>query len=184
MATNYEIEFMAVVREIGQALGIEKLMDTIKELKLDFTGVKKIELDDLINLVKSLKEADEQLNKLTENSEFKEYANKYKQEWDDFKRGLGKMQSLILLEKIKVTKDCSSVISLLIGALNQKIKSVNKILEANINPGQVKQESPAPQPPTPPPLPQQVGGAMDEMYKEKYLKYKIKYLKLKQSRGL
>jgi hypothetical protein len=85
--------------------------------------------------------------------------------WDETMGQLAKLQGLIIIKKIsqvKSTGDCQPLVKGLLSAVKQKMDAVNNILENNIQSDTV-----------------QVGGDSSEYYKEKYLKYKIKYFNLK-----
>ena len=78
------------------------------------------------------------------------------------KDNLGKLQILVLIKNLEKTKDCDSVLNVLLGVLNNKFNTVNNILSGDLvqNGGGVKS----------------YGSSV--IYFNKYVKYKIKYLKL------
>ena len=80
---------------------------------------------------------------------------KTKESFDKLKENLGKLQILVLIKNLEKTKDCDSVLNALLGVLNNKFDSVNNMLSSNLV---------------------QNGGGVN--YFNKYIKYKIKYLKL------
>jgi len=79
--------------------------------------------------------------------------------FNKLKENIGKLQVLVLIRGLQKTKDCDSVINVLLSALNNKFDSVNNILATDLK---------------------QTGGGVD--YYNKYIKYKIKYLKLTPSK--
>ena len=80
---------------------------------------------------------------------------KTKESFDKLKVNLGKLQILVLIKNLEKTKDCDSVLNALLGVLNNKFDTVNTMLSSNLV---------------------QNGGGVN--YFNKYIKYKIKYLKL------
>ena len=64
-------------------------------------------------------------------------------------------------------QNCDEIIRALLDALNNKIRSVNQILRENLDPAGAHHAA------------NQGGGANDDKYMSKYLKYKNKYLSLK-----
>ena len=85
------------------------------------------------------------------------YKDAIKLSWDKTISTLGKLQGLVILKKIS-SNDCKPVIETLLAAIDKKISVVNEILEQNIT---------------------QTGGNNINTFKNKYLKYKMKYLNLK-----
>jgi hypothetical protein len=77
--------------------------------------------------------------------------------WNSLMSGLTKLQVLSLINK---NGDCKETTDAIINALDAKIKAVNSVLVTNLNP------------------PRQRGGNI-KSYKHKYLKYKSKYLRIK-----
>lgn len=73
--------------------------------------------------------------------------------WNKLMEGLSKLQVLSLINK---TANCKETTDAIITALNEKINRVNEVLEKNL----------------------QTGGNI-KSYKHKYLKYKSKYLRIK-----
>jgi hypothetical protein len=80
---------------------------------------------------------------------------KTKESFDKLKVNLGKLQILVLIRSLEKSKDCDSVLNALLGVLNNKFDTVNTMLSSNLV---------------------QNGGGVN--YFNKYIKYKIKYLKL------
>lgn len=75
--------------------------------------------------------------------------------FNKLKENIGKLQVLVLIKGLQKTKDCDSVINVLLSALNNKFDSVNNILATDLK---------------------QTGGGTN--YYNKYIKYKLKYLEL------
>jgi len=86
----------------------------------------------------------EHIKKETTNSNF-----------NKLKENIAKLQVLVLIKGLQKTKDCDSIINILLSALNNKFDSVNNILATDLK---------------------QTGGGIN--YYNKYIKYKLKYLKL------
>jgi hypothetical protein len=75
--------------------------------------------------------------------------------WNSLMSGLTKLQALSLINK---NGDCKETTDAIINALDAKIKAVNSVLVTNLNP---------------------LKGGNIKSYKHKYLKYKSKYLRIK-----
>jgi hypothetical protein len=73
------------------------------------------------------------------------------------KKNLAELQVRVMLKKLEKVENCDEVINVLLSALNNKLEITNNILESNL----------------------QKGGSININYYNKYLKYKIKYNKLK-----
>ena len=80
-----------------------------------------------------------------------------KNNFNKLKENLGQLQILILVKKLNDSKGCDDVINTLLTVLNAKFESINNVLVDNL---------------------MQTGGGEDDKYYKKYIKYKIKYLKL------
>lgn len=78
-----------------------------------------------------------------------------KNNFNKLKENLGKLQILVLIKNLEKTKDCDSVLNALLGVLNNKFDAVNNMLSSDLK---------------------QNGGGVN--FFNKYIKYKIKYLKL------
>ena len=89
---------------------------------------------------------------------YSSFFSKIEKEWDEMTTNLGKLQTYILLKQIK-PNDCSDFIKKLGDALNDKINSVNEILEQNIM--------------------SETAEIVNNSNNKKYIKYKNKYLNLK-----
>jgi hypothetical protein len=117
-----------------------------------------VQLDELIK-------ADDRLKALIDTGALAEYKDRIKDQWNKTMGELGKLQGYIIIKRLntaKATGDCKSVIEELLKAFETKLAAVNAILQSNI-------QTPS----------TQAGGNSNEYYKEKYLKYKIKYFNLK-----
>ena len=108
--------------------------------------------------INELLKADEDLKRLEQKLE--PYYNDIKDQWNLMMKNLGKLQTFIFLKKIEPS-NCGPIINEIITALNTKINTVNEILEENIKSTN-----------------NQAGGNIDS-FKQKYLKYKSKYLHIK-----
>jgi hypothetical protein len=115
----------------------------------------KDKIDVIMNLLKSDTDINDFGNSL-KNQEVKDNFNK-------LKNNLGKLQVLVLLKKIDKSKNCDDVLNTFIGIINNKVSVVNDIMEKKlVGGGQVG------------------GGRNGKEYIGKYVKYKLKYLRLKQ----
>ncbi len=130
--------------------------------------------------VVQLEQADLQLARLiAQGGVLYQYADRIQRNWDDMNEQLAQLQVLSLIQRVE---NCDEVINQLLQVLGTKIRSVNQILEQNLNP---------PQPPAggrvvpgfrevvDRAVAQRQGGGSDDKYMTKYLKYKNKYLSLK-----
>jgi hypothetical protein len=89
-----------------------------------------------------------------------------KDNFNQLKNNLGKLQVLVLLKKIDKSKNCDDVLNTFIGIINNKVSIVNDIMEKKLDNNLIGG---------------QIGGSTnDKEYIGKYIKYKLKYLKLKQ----
>jgi hypothetical protein len=79
-----------------------------------------------------------------------------KKNFNKLKENLGKLQILVLIKNLEKSKDCDSVLNVLLSALNNKFETVNTILSDD--------------------LVQSGGGSVNHF--DKYIKYKVKYLNL------
>jgi len=151
--------YSAHIEELGNALGLDIGIQTELKTKLNtFNDSEKYKIMDKTNgLVTKLKEADTALKSLFENTEFKSYKIAIESNLINMNKELLELQILSLIQK---KGDCTQVINGLLGALNTKIAGVNEILKANLN---------------------QAGGTNNDIYMNKYLKYKNKYLSLKKN---
>ena len=115
--------------------------------------------------VGSLEVADNELRGLTTGS-LAQYMDQIKDNWESMNEQLAQLQILSLIQR---KEDCSGVIKELLGILSKKIESVNGILKQNlgisseINPSVNAQEQ----------------NLSSSSAQKKYLKYKNKYLALK-----
>lgn len=140
---------IALQLNINENILLEIIKSNLSDTQLN------IEITDqeLINKINNLLTADMEIQNIETQFKEKETINNF----NKLKNNLGKLQVLVLLKKLKKSKDCDSVVKSLLGALNNKFESVNHILESDLV---------------------QQGGSNDKYY-TKYLKYKMKYLYLK-----
>ena len=151
--TNIE-GFQELLTRITNNLGIslEKQEEIIIKFNEKFNG------NDKYQIIQSLKE-----NKIDELLRVDTSINNLKisypdiltnnNRWDSLKDSLGELQALIFIKKLETPKpDCKEIVNTIVSALDNKIKLVNTILEENITTSELR---------------------------TKYIKYKSKYLHLK-----
>lgn len=105
-----------------------------------------------VDTINKLIEVDNKINNFEKNILY----DNTKQNFQKLKNNLGKMQILVLISKLKKTTNCDDIINTLLNVLNNKFENINNILKSDFS---------------------QNGGSNNKYY-EKYLKYKIKYLKI------
>jgi len=113
----------------------------------------------------------EKINKLLSiDSKFVEFEHKLSNEstkssFNKLKENMGQLQILILIKGLSKSKSCDDIINTLLNILNSKFSGINDILKYDL-----EQTNNIPQ----------LGGSYnnDHKYYNKYIKYKIKYLKL------
>jgi hypothetical protein len=133
-----------------------KILIDIIEIKLNGDKQKMNEkISDPIK-IKKIKELFLVDSKLFEFEEKNIKTEKVRTNFNELKNNLGKLQILVLIKNLEKTKDCDSILNVLLSTLNNKFETVNSILSNKLD---------------------QNGGS--ENYYNKYLKYKIKYLNLK-----
>jgi hypothetical protein len=111
----------------------------------------------IIKLLQSDKEINNFGNSLTNQA--------VKDNFNNLKNNLGKLQVLVLLKKIDKSNNCDEVLNTFIGIMNNKVSIVNDIMEKKLDNNLVGG---------------QIGGSLnDKEYIGKYIKYKLKYLRLK-----
>jgi hypothetical protein len=140
--------------ETGKTLKLEFVTNFNDDQKFTFIESTAPFLDRLI-------EADSRLtdikNKLEDN---KIYSTETKNSWNSMTRNLGRLQTLIFIKDGRKV-NCDEVTKDIIDALDAKITAVNDVIQDKL-----EQEQ------------QQKGGNI-KSYKHKYLKYKSKYLRIK-----
>lgn len=103
----------------------------------------------------------QKINKLLDvDSQFIEFEQKLlnqstKSSFKKLKENMGQLQILILIKSLNKSNNCDDIINALLSVLNNKIDNINDILKYDLD---------------------QSGGGGN--YYNKYIKYKIKYLKL------
>lgn len=153
--------FDIYVNKLGTALGLsepskQKLLVMLKK----FSDNDKLKIMEITSSqVNALESVDNELSTLYKGA-LSQYKDLIKVNWDAMNEQLAELQILSLITKSK--EDCSNVINSLSDVLNKKITKVNEILRNNLN--------------TP-----QSGGANNDIYMNKYLKYKNKYMSLKKN---
>jgi hypothetical protein len=155
--------FSDYIRTILSTLGIDNTTGTniLNEMEQKFDDKNKYELvnnSQIQTSIQKLITSDQEINNLIQpGGELFIYKDAIKSTWDRTIATLGKLQGLVILKKIS-SNDCKPVIESLLAAIDKKISVVNEILEQNIT---------------------QTGGNNINTFKNKYLKYKMKYLNLK-----
>ena len=144
------IDIINISHQIADKLGIDReiLSDILKEKNIE--GIYRSELMD--TLIQKLLENDEAINKFEE----KITIESTKINFRNLKNSLGKLQVLVLINKLKKSNTCDEVLNTFITAINNKIENVVSISSTNLQNG---------------------GSSINNNY-FKYLKYKIKYYNL------
>lgn len=174
------------VNRLGQALGLNQ--QTIQAITTEFgrfNDTQRFRIMEATNpLLAQLEQVDNQLKVLIQpGGLLHPYAAQIQNSWDAMNDQLARLQVLSLIQR---KESCDGVIRALLDALNQKIQTVNQILNQNLDQqaqGGVAQV-PAGRIMT---LEEQAQFARNQPlnfvqaggYQEKYLKYKNKYLSLK-----
>lgn len=158
------------VKKILNLLGvtddeINTKYNTLIEKVIKFNSPQQFKIinDNTLNrLVDLLINADKNIKKYYDD-EFN-YKKELDNEWTNMISNLAEIQTLAVLEKV-IT--CDQVVDTLKDMLSNKLKSVNQLLEAN------HKHTPSKE--------QKQQGGNEDYYRNKYQKYKSKYLKLKQN---
>jgi len=109
--------------------------------------------------VSSLEQVDKELLLLTTgDGSLSKYMNQIQTNWNSMNEQFVQLQILTIIQK---KEDCSGVIKQLLNILGKKIETVNSVLRENLGISESK------------------GGSTNQEYIKKYLKYKNKYLSLK-----
>jgi hypothetical protein len=113
------------------------------------------------------------INKLLNiDSQFVTFEDKYiikektKNNFNELKNNLGKLQILVLINKLKKSENCDDILNSFLSVFNNKFKTINNILISELNQLDSHQLGES-----------QLGGG-NFIYYKKYIKYKIKYLQL------
>jgi hypothetical protein len=118
--------------------------------------------DEIKEKMEELKKADRDISEFLQRNDIDlEKNDELKTNCNDMLFNFGKLQGLILLQKVRVEKDCTPVVNGIVSALNQKLDLVNQILEINIKNEETQK------------------GGYYLNYNKKYLKYKNKISLLK-----
>lgn len=154
IATKLEIEKSILEKIIDENLSIE-------EQNIESTDIKLKLINDMIASDNDIK-----------NFEIKIKNNTIKERFNLLKQNLGKLQILIFIKKLKKSKDCDEMLSALLSIFNNKIHSVNNILKNNLtqNGGSYNIENDI-----------EIDIAIEDdidIYYNKYIKYKLKYMML------
>jgi hypothetical protein len=152
--------FNIYVNKLGTALQLtesskKKLLGMLEK----FSNDDKLKIMEITSSqVTALESVDNELSKLINSGVLNQYKDQIIDGWNAMNEQLAELQILSLITKSK--EDCSKVINSLSEVLNKKITKVNEILRNNLNTTQS-------------------GGANNDIYMNKYLKYKNKYMSLK-----
>jgi hypothetical protein len=106
-----------------------------------------------VDTINKLIDVDSKINNFEKNNIVHDHT---KHNFTKLKNNLGKMQILVLISKLKKSTNCDDIINTLLNVLNNKFENINNILKSDFS---------------------QNGGSNNKYY-NKYLKYKIKYLKI------
>ena len=167
MAVRQPLNFNDFIFRLSNALGLEQGQQQILVQVLQpFTDAQRYRLIQNVNQhVQTLVQADNQLRALIEQGgALHPFRQNIQQNWNDMNNQLVQLQLLSLIQR---NQNCDEIIRALLDALNNKIRSVNQILRENLDPAGAHHAA------------NQGGGANDDKYMSKYLKYKNKYLSLK-----
>jgi hypothetical protein len=139
---------------ISDKLGIDnQILEKILKEKLTEEQLQaQFKDDEKIKKITALLETDSKILEFGESQIKKEST---KDNFNKLKNSLGKLQILVLINDLKKSKDCDDVLNSFMKVFNDKLETVNTILSDNLT---------------------QTGG--NNNYIKKYLKYKIKYLKM------
>ena len=154
--------FNIYVNKLGTALQLTE-SSKIKLLGMleKFSNDDKLKIMEITSSqVTALESVDNELSKLINSGALNQYKDQIINGWNAMNEQLAELQILSLITKSK--EDCSKVINSLSEVLNRKITKVNEILKNNLNTTQS-------------------GGANNDIYMNKYLKYKNKYMSLKKN---
>jgi hypothetical protein len=149
--------FSDFIKKITTALNISAIdeLNLIKSLWSKFGNNKEYKLIINDKQINDLLNADQRIKDLE--GKMSPYFKEVEKNWKSLLNNLGKLQALIFIKKLEEpAPDCTGIINEIVTALNNKISTVNTILENNIKISEKATQS-----------------------KQKYLKYKSKYLHLK-----
>lgn len=163
-------QFKSTVKRITQALNIDNdytdktIIPTLSE-KFG-NGQYKMLTDE--PQIQALIDADKKIMDLHNKLSSETYFNDIEKNWKELLEKLSTLQTLILIKKLDEPKTtCAEIVSTIVDALNTKLTTVNTILETNIKISQKANEKVA------------TAENIATATKQKYLKYKSKYLHLK-----
>jgi len=175
--STFNQNFNGFAKRIFSALGFtdEVIANKFQIFLDEFSKEDKFKLiNDTEIYIKSLETVDNELKGLKMGS-LAQYMDQIKDNWDAMNEQLAQLQILSLIQR---KEDCSGVIKELLGILSKKIETVNGILKQNLgmatsanpsasaNPGSSSSANPG-------------SSSNPSTSQKKYLKYKNKYLALK-----
>jgi len=158
---------------------------TIIGIAKKIANILNIKPDDLTNIIqeklsedelKQIIDNDDVNNLINHDSTFAEFEKNIliqetRDNFSNLKQNLGKLQTLVLINKLKKSKNCDDILNSLFSTFNNKFKNINNILLSELNQAGGNQIGG-----------NQIGGNQiggnTLKYYKKYIKYKIKYLQL------
>jgi len=148
--------------EIKLDIKNKELFNSIKNIISEEELDREIKDINKLNQINKLFESDDEINKFEKNNILNKYhSNNVKNNFGKLKNNLGKLQALVLIKHFERAQNADEVLESLLSIFNDKINVVNDILTINIKD-----------------FKNQTGGSKDK-YTNKYIKYKLKYLLLK-----
>ena len=183
--STFNQNFNGFAKRIFSALGFtdEVIASKFQSFLDEFSKEDKFKLiNDTERYIISLETVDNELQTLTKGS-LSQYMSQIQVNWDSMNEQLAQLQILSLIQR---KEDCSGVIKELLSILSKKIKTVNDVLKQNL--GMVNTDTSANTGPSasasantsasagPSANP---GAGANTSAQKKYLKYKNKYLSLK-----
>jgi hypothetical protein len=159
------VNYDKFIDNIFKSLGIENESSTIKSELLNLKNSDKIQIMEstqIQGLIKQLNDADTKINKLA-NGDLQNYVNSNNDKWKGMLLEFGRLQALSILKNVSKSENCDEKINKIVDAMTEKLSTVNTVLTENLNPTTNKYLS----------------SGSEFNYFQKYLKYKNKYLLLK-----
>lgn len=158
--STFNENFNGFAKRIFSALGFtdDVIASKFQSFLDEFSKEEKFKLiNETERYVTSLEIVDNELKGLSIGS-LAQYMTQIKNNWDTMNEQFAQLQILSLIQR---KEDCSGVIKELLNILSKKIETVNGILKSNLG------------------ISSEIQMQSDSQSKKKYLKYKNKYLSLK-----
>ena len=158
--STFNENFNGFAKRIFSALGFtdDVIARKFQSFLDEFSKEEKFKLiNETERYVTSLEIVDNELKGLSIGS-LAQYMTQIKNNWDTMNEQFAQLQILSLIQR---KEDCSGVIKELLNILSKKIETVNGILKSNLG------------------ISSEIQMQSDSQSKKKYLKYKNKYLSLK-----